>query len=728
MEKIKVTSGVYWVGIPEASLYILCGCPADSVKHLMKKGLIATMERNGVKFETGPNAILVSDVPLQNQNFANLSEFPVLQMLYRQGLILPGHPNNTGIKPILIGKKDQVESQSKYIFLGNYGLTSKQEIMKAGVDEKTAEQIMRFKMRFAFNKILKTEELVETCIIQKDNEFIEIRNRVFVRRKGLNIYEFRYGDKSIDVNLNLPKDEETESPYDLGFHKISKEYFSVVHTGEGDGWDFSRPCVASILTYQGKVYLIDAGPNIQKSLTALGININEIEGIFHTHAHDDHFVGLTTLIRSDHRIKYYSTPLVRTSVVKKISALMFIDEEEFSKYFEVHDLVFDEWNNIDGLEIMPILSPHPIETNIFIFRTLWADGYNTYAHFADIVSMEVLRKMITDDPSDGGISKEFYDSVREKYLTPADLKKIDIGGGLIHGEASDFLNDESERIILSHTSRALSISEKEVGSTTSFASQDIMVRSSQDYSLRNAFRSLEVYFPETPAHELSMLLNCPILSFDVGSILLKKGRVNENVYIILNGVVEYLESGRGIRYMVSVNSIIGDLSCFSKKPSIGTFRALSYVRALQIPNVLLVEFVKRNNLYEKIKQIHDYRQFLQNTWLFGEMVSYNAQSSIANIMKKATLPAKKNITKETSSALLVLNEGEIELLKKDRVIETLSVGDFFGEEKFLFGKSNSYSARSTKQSEIFYVPNDALKDIPIIRWKLRRTFEKRVRI
>ena len=66
------------------------------------------------------------------------------------------------------------------------------------------------------------------------------------------------------------------------------------------------------------------------------------EGIFHTHAHDDHFAGLTTLARANHRIKYYSTALVRVSVTKKLSPLLSISENEFEKYFEVCDLVFDK--------------------------------------------------------------------------------------------------------------------------------------------------------------------------------------------------------------------------------------------------------------------------------------------------------------------------------------------------------------------------------------------------
>ena len=87
MDKIKKANGMYWVGIPEAGLYILCGCPADSVKHLMKRGLIVQGEKDGIKYETGPNAILLSN-----------------------------HPNNTGIKPMLIGLEEQVKAQSQYIY------------------------------------------------------------------------------------------------------------------------------------------------------------------------------------------------------------------------------------------------------------------------------------------------------------------------------------------------------------------------------------------------------------------------------------------------------------------------------------------------------------------------------------------------------------------------------------------------------------------------------------
>lgn len=75
VRKILVTTGVYFVDIPEIGLHILCGCPADTVKHLMKRGLIQTVETQGVLHENGPNAILLSDLGVQGGGFCNMAEF-----------------------------------------------------------------------------------------------------------------------------------------------------------------------------------------------------------------------------------------------------------------------------------------------------------------------------------------------------------------------------------------------------------------------------------------------------------------------------------------------------------------------------------------------------------------------------------------------------------------------------------------------------------------------------
>ncbi|HCY86628.1 MAG TPA: cyclic nucleotide-binding protein [Desulfobacteraceae bacterium] len=725
MKKIHVTRGITWVEIPEADLYLMCGCPEDSVKHLMKRGLILPTEKKGVPCETGPNAILLSDLSIQNGNFANLAEFPILHMLYRQGMIMPGHPNNTGEKPMLIGLPEQVRAQARYIYRGNYGLISEEEMIQAGATKEEARDMMRLKLRFAFGEIRETEELVDIRSVGLRE--VELKNGVFLSRIGLNVYQITYKNESVEVDLNLPPNERYESPYQLGAYHIRKNYFSVIHIGEGNGWDINRGCMSSIISFQGRIYLIDAPPNIHHTLTALGFSINEVEGIFHTHAHDDHFAGLTTLIRSGRRIKYYATPLVRASVVKKLSTLMSLKEEMFANYFDIRDLTFDQWNDIEGLEVKPVFSPHPVETSVLFFRTLWGSGYKTYAHLADIVDFELFEKMITDTPEENGVTREFYNKTIREYLVPADIKKIDNGGGLIHGRAEDFVNDKSHRILLSHSELELSDTHREIGSNAVFGMEDVLIPTKQNYNRRNAHDFLTQYFPEVPKYQLMALLNGPVETFNAGSILIRKNQENQDAFLILSGVLEFLDVDHATHFTLSVGSLIGEYATLTRQPSEGTLRAASYVDALRIPGGLLRAFAEKNKLQAKIISTHKANVFLQSTWLLGEMISYATQNRIVEAMETVVVDKGANLAWNDEPELIMLESGKLKISYGNTVIDLNKPGDFFGEESLILGTMAPFNAEVIQKSVIRRIPGHVLADIPIVQWKLLGIFEARSR-
>lgn len=723
LKKIEVEKGIYWIEISEANLYMLCGAPADCVKHLMKRGLIVKVEEENLSYETGPNAILLSDLMLQNGQFANLAEFPVLQMLYRQGMILPDHPNNTGIKPLIIGSKKQVEAQINYIHRGNYGLISKEEIMATGISLEQADEMMKIKQYFAFGKIQNMESFLEKKIVK--NSPLEIRKNVFIRRIESNVFEVSYEKEKALVDLNLKENESYGVSYNLGFHNLKRGYFSIVHSGNGDGWDVNRPTMSSIIMFQGRIYLVDTGPNIQHILMALGISISEIEGIFHTHVHDDHFAGLPSLMRLDHRIKYYATPLVRSSVEKKLSSILSIEEHMFANYFDVQDLLLDEWNYIDGLEVKPSFSPHPVETTIFFFRTMWKSGYCQYAHLADIVSLDVLKNMLSNGNGEKGISEEFFNKIKNNYLFPVNLKKIDIGGGLIHGKAKDFSTDKSKKIILSHTSLELNDEEKEIGSGAPFGIVDELIPRTHDYLRQYAYKYLSAYFPKVQKSQLNILLNNPISIFNPEEILLKEGEKNERIYLILTGNVEVIQTKFKRRGKLSAGALIGELSGMSRIPSGETYRASNFVNVLEVPSCLYLEFVKVNRLYAEVENWRDRLEFLKETNLFGEELSYLAQHSIIRSMNLKAYPEKYVFSLEDDPKIYFIYSGSAERLDKGRVIQTLGVGDFFGEEESILKQASLFEIRVKKELTVYEVHEDIIKDIPIIRWKMLEAFENR---
>lgn len=102
--------------------------------------------------------------------------------------------------------------------------------------------------------------------------------------------------------------------------------------------------------------------------------------------------------------------------------------------------------------------------------------------------------MVTTDEDAPGISQEFCDQVKEAYLEPCDIKKVDNGGGMIHGKAEDFTNDKSGKIIFAHTARPLNEDERLIGSGAPFGTEDVLIASNHDYMFGSALQSLESFF------------------------------------------------------------------------------------------------------------------------------------------------------------------------------------------------------------------------------------------
>ena len=62
-----------------------------------------------ILFKVDPMFFFSQIQSIQGGQFSNLGEFPILQMLYKQGMIIPNHINNKGLKPILMGTEKEVD-------------------------------------------------------------------------------------------------------------------------------------------------------------------------------------------------------------------------------------------------------------------------------------------------------------------------------------------------------------------------------------------------------------------------------------------------------------------------------------------------------------------------------------------------------------------------------------------------------------------------------------------
>jgi hemerythrin len=720
----KIMDGVFYIEAPEARLSLLCGCPENVIKFLIKRGLVRTVEKDGVGYETGPNAILLSELPVQGGRFCNLAEFPILQMLYRQGMIVPGHPNNTGLRPMLIGMREQVDAQSRYIDLGNYGLGSVSELEGGGVDEREAAEILRMKLKFAFGRRKSTEELIDLRYI--DANVIALRDGAFLRRQGVNRYELIHGGESAEVDLNLGPLSSYPAPYSLPLRPVASEEFAVIHIGEGDGWDPERPCMSSVVMWRGSPYLVDAGPNIEESLAAIGITVADLKGLFQTHVHDDHFVGMSSLLRAEKRLPYYAAPCVRRSAEAKLRALAKLNEGEFERYFQVHELDVGSWNDVDGLGVLPLLSPHPLETTIFRFRAEGPKGPLTYAHYADLSSFAVIDSMVTDDPVAPGISREFAKKAKAEYLEAADIKKVDVGGGMIHGDAADFAHDGSRLLLLSHMSPPLSEQKYSFGSIASFGDETVLLRARGDYAAARADEFLRSYFPTVSASEISDLAAGTRSRPEEGLLLMTNGIVPAFVLLVLSGRLESRSPLTGAKRAFSAGSLVGEREIRTETPSDLDFFATGGLELLAIAADAYRGFIRRCDLAAEAERIDSARTLLKSCALFDGMSSMAALHAIAASSTPVRFSAGESLGKEGEASLFVIAQGRATICAEGKAIESIGPGGFFGEERILYESCCIFDASAAEDCVAYRVPAEPVVQSPLLHWRLREACDRRL--
>ena len=228
-------------------------------------------------------------------------------------------------------------------------------------------------------------------------------------------------------------------------------------------------------------------------------------------------------------------------------------------------------------------------------------------------------------------------------------------------------------------------------------------------------------------HEINYLLNHPILQLNAGSMLLKKGEVCDYVYLLLTGSVEFNGSKRGEQHIFSAGSLIGFYSGFLGSPAIETYWAASNISVLQLPSASYNDFVARNNMYSELKRMEKHILFLEETWLFGEVVSFPILTNIAKNMTTREVKKGEIIRMKDETSLFIVKTGKADIWAENHFVEFINQYDFFGTNMALFDHMNDFEIRFTEDSVTYMIDAEMVMNIPVVYWKLLETHEKRLR-
>ena len=720
--KKHISTGVTWIAVEEAGLYLCCGCPADTIKHLRKEGCVNSYLIDGTLTENGPNAILLSDMLIHNGQVANLAEFPILQMLYMQGLNLPSHPNYKKSRPMLIGYEKQIKMQLEYVSIGNYGLTSIKEIVDAGIQEEKARKIFATKLHYSGGNIVPVEELVDSLIV--DDTEVEIKNGVYIKRLGVNWFEISYKDEKVEVNLNIKELERFLAPYELPFKNIDFGFFSITHTGEGNGWDEERPCMASIIHHNNHIYLIDAGPNILNNLSYLGIGLSEIDGIFLSHIHDDHFAGFTELLNVERKLNFYTSKLIRHTAELKLKALMDSEQDLLQVAFNCIDLKFNVWNDVNGLQVMPVYSPHTVETNTFRFRVKDGEKYKTYAHLSDTINFKEFDVIVSKSPDI--FTADDISLVKDSYLSKVDLKKVDVGGGAIHGHLSDYEEDQSDLKIIAHTSHKID-SNDESFVNVDFGETHILIEGDKNDFLRSkALHFVSKYFNMLDEGELENLSNQNIKVFGPGSHIVSREE-SKLIYLILGGLVCY-SNDAGINQTLDAGNFIGFSRRYFREDLPNDYYAWSYVYCMEYEEKYFNQFILKYNLIDDVNSRIKMGRNLRSSNLVHDLFSNSIINRLSKYASKINVDNYSFSASNLKDNLFIISDGKVTVTFENNNAIRIGENEHFGGLELMGNYRRKQHYTIDENVEAIAIPINVINEVPKMLWRLIELEEKRYQL
>jgi hemerythrin len=310
-------------------------------------------------------------------------------------------------------------------------------------------------------------------------------------------------------------------------------------------------------------------------------------------------------------------------------------------------------------------------------------------------------------------------------LTPYDLKKIDIGGGMVHGNVKDFQEDTSGRLLLSHYSRELTPEEKEIGSSTTFGTIDVLMKGQKEEFRRHAFVYLQANLPGVSSYDLRILINHPIMLINPGAIFLKEGDASLEMLLLLSGWVERIRICDNIFDTLSPGSLIGEDTLLDKRPSQYTYRASSFVWVLRLPIGFYNEVIRRNGLSDYMRRVADLRNYLNTISLFSEGLSAAVLGRIIDGATERNFQANELINGKDILVINIVRSGLVERTVDGKILDVLNPHDSFGEEGAILKIPSLYRLRALKETSVLQIPGELLEDVPKIRWKILENYQHR---
>ncbi len=432
---------------------ILIGCPPEVLKVLM------------VKHVPMPDTIVIPGTLHKFNSSQACLEFPFYHFLFiQQGLA-------RGKKFKVYAKKATCKKLSEMIRVTLIG-PNVEEVMKVEESLKISEKLNRKKIE----QINKEVEFLAPKNKEGNNyklgemiEFIPFENgekKVIydAYQKHPEITLERTGDDDFTVRCNNSfkckiRIKKPQLPvYDIKPTKVSKSerssksIFSVQCLGASEGFDPTQPANGFLLHFNNKWFLWDCPAFLRKHLETIGIEFEDLDGIFVSHVHEDHLDIMET-ISEKKKQKIYTSPEIFHCMILKLMAILNCSYSKAVSHYDFQPIYTNKPFKLAGATLEVFYSSHAIPALGLRLSVPGKDKTSRLFISGDNLSQRMIKVLS---------AAKVYNAARKKevnHFLPDDseynIAFVDTGGGAIHGDLEDFATSPNP-IVYMHTGKSLS--------------------------------------------------------------------------------------------------------------------------------------------------------------------------------------------------------------------------------------------------------------------------------
>ncbi|MFT5219085.1 MAG: hypothetical protein ACI9LO_001593 [Planctomycetota bacterium] len=521
---------------------ILFGQPPEVLKGLLRKGIQS--------FDT----LVLTDVREKDGSLLNNLEFPLYFFLFFSRGLAENRKLN------LVGNAESISQALRLLRLTLMGPTpSELEHWKTEAQLKTEwlNVSQELALKNSDGKAISTESLFN--LIEFENN-LAVAGGFAIERQGVDRYLVSNpeGDVSVDLNEDSKIVPTYSVPGDYVPGGLSKMSIEVL--GGASGFSTDEPCTGLALCYNGDYLLIDAIPFLDQHLFARGISKNQISAVFLTHLHDDH-CSMFPLMEMPHRVEVITTVEIFAMMIDKLSCNLGWSRSVVEEHFHLIRVKPGDTINYYGLNICVHHTVHSIPTIGATFSTDHKGQFRDVCIVGDNQNMAAVRQMQVD----GILRKDTLDNLERLYHDRFHLLIADGGAGEIHGDPTDALKSQAERVVFVHVDEVPEALQTTFSLASSGKRYTLLEGDSTIYTSQiNHYLTLWLGQPFPNRWMRNLLAEQEIYRYNNEDVIIvQDASTKGSVYLILTGYCEVVRFEDGRRQTVATlqaGDIIGEMA------------------------------------------------------------------------------------------------------------------------------------------------------------------------